>query len=470
MKAEPGNGGGETMRVFSRVREQIQKHRERQREDWRLFFRRHLEFETKQRELQLEQRKLARQLRYLGWSRRGKPTEEMAELVKRAAEIQTQLDELRFRARLRHLEEGGDVDFDRYYRHMGLSRLVGPAFMLVIWAVVFHFIGLGSGLAVVSVFFALLATGGCVYEILFQSRISERILKPVENLKKGVREVARGNYDVQVENENINEVASLIKAFNEMAHKLRESERLKREYEENRKALVANISHDLKTPLTSIQGYVEALADPEMPAEKKGRYLAVLKSNAAYMNRLVDDLFVFSKLDLQRLELHLEQTRIRPFLRDMMEEFRIGLEERGVRFTYADGLTRDYFVKLDGKRVNQILRNLVSNAERYADKGRPLEIRATLGEADGFLRVGIADNGPGIPAESLPHLFERFYRVDSERTKHLDSTGLGLAIAKELAEAHGGTVGVESEPGRGARFTVSLPWETALPAEEGEQV
>lgn len=444
--------------IFSKIKTQAAKYFARRRERYRRFFRRHMEFEARQKKLKLEQKKISRQLRYLRHFRHGEQPEEEAELSRRFMEIQTQMDELHFQTHVHAYAEGGDLDFERYYRHMERSRLFGLLFNLALWALIFWLIGLGSGLTAVAVFFAVAMTFGCVYEIVFQSKISERILKPVDDLKQGVREVTKGNYDVQIENENTNEVASLIRAFNEMARKLRESEKIQREYEENRKTLIANISHDLRTPITSIQGYVEALADPQLPAEKKGRYLTVLRSNAIYMNRLVDDLFVFSKLDLQKLDFHFEKIPIRPFLRDMMEEFRIDLEEKNVRFLYCDGLTKDYIVKLDGKRVHQILRNLIGNAVRHGAHDEPTEIGVRLSESAGKLHIAIADNGPGIPPESLPHVFERFYRADPERTKHLESTGLGLAIAKELTEAHGGTISVESKAGAGTCFTVSFPW------------
>lgn len=456
------------MTVFEYIRRAVHGRREHSREELRKLFRERAKWGTRQRELRLEQRRLMWQLRLRGRSRSADEAE-AKRLEARLAEIRAELDELHMRSHLRPFGVGVDADFDRYYRHIRITRLFVLFFNLALWALLFLVGGLGTGLTLAVLFFAVLSAVGSVFEILFQAKISERILVPVDALRRGVQQVAQGNYDVRVENEKTSEIASLIEAFNEMAQKLREGEKLKREYEENRKALVANISHDLKTPLTSIRGYVEALGDGGLPPEKTGRYLKIIRSNADYMNRLVDDLFVFSRLDMQRLEFHFEPTRIRPFLRDMMEEFGLDLAEQGVEFHYADELAEDYMAKLDGRRVNQILRNLIGNAVRHGGK-KGLCIRARLFEAGGRLCIAVADNGPGIPQESLPHLFERFYRVDPERTKNFESTGLGLAIAKELAEAHGGTIAVRSEAGAGTCFTVSLPWTAKADADtEGEQ-
>jgi Signal transduction histidine kinase len=455
------------MRVFNRIKEHIKKHLAEKQEEQMLFFRQRQKDSVREKELQAEQRRLNRQLHYLRHFRRAGPTEDRQALMKRMGEIQTELHELHVRTHLRQFESGTDADFNRYYAHIRLSRLFVLLFNLLLWGLLFWLIGLGSGLTVIAVLFAVTTTIGSVFEIYFQLKVSERILKPVDSLKKGVQEIAHGNYNVKVETENANEIASLIKAFNEMAQKLLESEKVKRAYEENRKALVANISHDLKTPITSIQGYVEALEDGKTPAQKVSRYLKIIQSNAGYMNRLVDDLFVFSKLDMQRLDFHFEQIHIRPFLNDMMEEFAIELEEKSVRFTYSDELAEDYIVKLDGKRVNQIMHNLISNAVKHGPGEGSMKIRVWVREINGLIEIAIADNGPGIPPESLPHIFERFYRVDAERTKNLESTGLGLAIAKELTEAHGGTIRVSSEVGGGSCFAVSIPWMTAIGKDEG---
>jgi signal transduction histidine kinase len=294
--------------------------------------------------------------------------------------------------------------------------------------------------------------------MIFLIKIKERILKPIDNVIKGVNEIAQGNNEVTLRNEHTNEISSLIKAFNEMTSKLREGERLKNEYEGNRKALLANISHDLKTPITSIQGYVELItSNAQLEEDQLNRYLKIVYNNADYMNRLIDDLFLFSKLDMQKLDFHFEDILFRPFIKDMLEEFHLDLSEKKAAFEYIDTLKGDYIVTLDTKRFFQIVRNIIGNAVIHGPIDG-LSLKVKLYEAKGVIRIDIADNGCGISEEHLEHIFERFYRVEVERTKSLSSTGLGLAISKELIQAHGGEISVVSEINKGSCFTITLPY------------
>jgi len=242
-----------------------------------------------------------------------------------------------------------------------------------------------------------------------------------------------------------------------MANKLQESEKIKAEYEENRKKLIANISHDLKTPITSIQGYIEAITEGNsMPPEDLSRYLKIIYNNTVYINRLIDDLFLFSKLDMQKLEFQFVNVNVRSFVNDMMEEFKLEFEEKNIRFDYYDRLSEDYSFNVDGKRLNQVFRNIIGNAEKYGLE-QNVFIRTELYKFNDFVCIDIKDNGPGIPEDKLIHIFDRFYRIDTERTKDFMSTGLGLAIAKELVEAHRGRITVSSVENEGTCFTVMLP-------------
>lgn len=405
----------------------------------------------------LRLRELEHRLKLMQRCKKFKVSEEKLKLIKEIASVKAEQHQQHLRSHMFFMGSR-ETDFNTYYRRIRYTRPFVFVFILSLWFLLFWLGGLGTGLKIVIFVFALLNTFGSLSVLFFLTNIKERILKPVDNLKKGVSEITSGNYDITVSDESINEITSLTQAFNKMAKNLRESEKLKSEYEENRKALIANISHDLKTPITSIQGYVEAITgNPEIPGEKMDSYLKIIHSNAAYMNRLIDDLFLFSKLDMQKLDFHFEETSIHGFIGDMMEEFGLELKEKGAAFDYENKLTGEYHVKLDSKRFYQIIRNLVDNAVKYGS-GLNLRISVKLYEADKFICLDIADNGPGINAESLPHLFDRFYRAESGRTKDLNSTGLGLAIAKELTLAHGGRISVSSTEKEGSCFTVALPY------------
>lgn len=418
----------------------------------------HTEITLRHDKVQKERRSVKHQLRSLRRSRGeyADKQEKEDELRQRLRELEWELNELHFQT---HLTSGGlkNGDFRHYYRHISRSRVGIIVVNLVLWFLIVRFGGLGTGLKIVVMAYAVITTLGGLFEMGLLLRIRERILRPIDNLKQGVDEIVRGNYSVVVENAQTNEIAPLIEAFNGMAQKLNKIEKLKAEYEGNRKSLIANISHDLKTPITAVQGYIEAIIEQDdMPRERLKKYLTIIHNNTHYINRLIDDLFLFSKLDMQKLELCLERVSIKPFMADLMEEFSLDLAERGVDFTYQDELENEQSLELDSKRFHQIIRNVLDNAVKYG-LDKPLKIQARLSGTDEKILLELRDNGPGIPEESIARVFERFYRVDAERTKDFASTGLGLAIAKELVRAHGGDIRVSSALNEGTVFIIKLP-------------
>lgn len=348
-------------------------------------------------------------------------------------------------------------DFDQYYSRMKYSRPFSILFILLLWVLLFFYGGFNTGLGIVLLVFAILSTLGYVMQSFFFSSIEKRVLKPVERLKKGVDEIANGNYEVKVDAEGAWEVQSLIRDFNTMAQKLRKNEILQAQYEENRKHLVASISHDLKTPITSILGYIEAVSDTKgLSPEKLEKYLQIIHNNIAYMNRLIDDLFLFSKLDMQKLSFDFADTPMAPFVSDIMEELGLELEEKGAALVYRDETDGSPQAGIDAKRFYQVIRNIVDNALKHGG-ARDLTIRARLYCDAKNVYIDIANNGAAIPEDKLGHIFDRFYRLDTARTKDIGSTGLGLAIAKELMEAHGGGISAASTDDEGTCFTVSVP-------------
>lgn len=343
-------------------------------------------------------------------------------------------------------------DLHRYFKYSRYSRPAALLFNLLILYLLFSWIGIKA----IGFLFALLIIIKEIVQFIFLRRLEKGILKPLGKLKNGVEEIAKGNYNVEVESNVNNEISLLMNSFNQMAQKLRESEKLKNEYEENRRMLIANITHDLKTPITSIQGYIEAMLDGNtMPEENANRYLQIIHRNSVYINKLIDDLFLFSKLDMQKLDFNFENIPVRAFMNDLTEEFKLELEEKGIRFKYIDRVESTPWVNIDRKRIHQALRNIIGNAVKYGPE-QGLSIEVQMYEQDGFLYIEIKDNGPGIPEDKLNHIFERFYRIDIERTKDFTGTGLGLAIAKELVEAHGGSIKASSNENEGTCFTIRL--------------
>lgn len=353
-------------------------------------------------------------------------------------------------------------EFKRIHKYLRWLRPVEFLLSIFMLFLIFKYVEMREVFIVFVVIFTLKE----IVHIYISMRMEKRIMAPIEKLKDGVDQIAKGNYDVKIENNIYNEIGLLIYDFNKMAETLKQAEKTKNEYEENRKALIANISHDLKTPITSINGYIEALVDGVVTSpDKVNSYLKIIHSNTTYINNLIDDLFLFSKLDMQKLEFNYENVKIKPFMTDLMEEFEFVLKEENIEFRFKDNLSKDLELSIDRKRIYQVIRNVIGNAVKYINQEKPI-IEVELRDDDKFIQIKVKDNGPGIPEDKLSNIFNRFYRIDTERTKDFMSTGLGLAIAKEMIEAHGGSIYAESKIGEGSTFTIQLPINVA----EGESI
>ena len=237
-----------------------------------------------------------------------------------------------------------------------------------------------------------------------------------------------------------------------------------RRLETLRRDFVANVSHELRTPIASIRATSEtlrsgALDDPEMAKE----FVEIIDRNAQRLHRLVEDLLDLSKIEAKELDLKIQPLDARAEARAVVDLLRHGAEQRKseVQVEAPEGL----LVQADPRALEQILTNLVDNAIKYGPPGARVTVRARQSlDRPGRVTFEVADDGPGIDATHLPRLFERFYRVDTGRSRALGGTGLGLAIVKHLAEALGGEVSVESALGKGSTFRVDLPASTGEPA------
>lgn len=324
---------------------------------------------------------------------------------------------------------------------------------LILTFIMIKFIGFDA----ITLFFVLIFIVSEVLNIYVFHRLEKRIVNPVKRLKDGVGKIASGDYSVRITEHNKNEIGILVMEFNKMAKKLEDAEKLKKEYEKNRKALIANISHDLKTPITSIGGYVEFMLDGNLEKDKMDKYLKTVKSNVNYMNKLIDDLFLFTKLDMEKFESSFEKVNIKMYMEDIVEEFKFVLEEENINLNYRKTVEDNIFVNIDAKMIHRCIRNIIGNAVKYGVVEKNLKIEIDLYDNKDNVYIDIKDNGPGIEKDKLSHIFERFYRIDKERSKDLMSTGLGLAIAKEIVETNNGEIFVESEIGVGSVFKIKLP-------------
>jgi two-component system phosphate regulon sensor histidine kinase PhoR len=225
-----------------------------------------------------------------------------------------------------------------------------------------------------------------------------------------------------------------------------------------RRDFVANVSHELRTPLTAIRGYVEALLDSPGDGEQTRRFLEIIQRHSARMERMVSDLLRLARLDARQEQLDLDTCDLHALFESVAGDLAPSIDGHRQRVSiHVDPAAR--MVTADAAKVQDVMRNLVENASNYAGDGAEVQLRAR--RDDGDVRIEVADSGPGIPADDLSRVFERFYRVEKSRTS--PGTGLGLAIVKHLVELHGGQVRAENQPGGGALFTVTLPREGVRP-------
>ncbi|MCX7923175.1 MAG: HAMP domain-containing histidine kinase [Clostridia bacterium] len=286
--------------------------------------------------------------------------------------------------------------------------------------------------------------------------VSRGIIKPLKVLKHGAEQIKEGNLDFKVKVTSRDEFGQVCLAFEEMRSKLKESIDTQLQYEENRKELISSISHDLKTPITAIKGYVEGIMDGVADSpEKMNKYIKTIYAKAIDMDKMIDDLFLFSKLDLKKLPFNFEKIGIKDYFDDCIEELRIDLDEKQIQMNYDIDFNEEITVLIDREKLKRVIINIVENSVKYMQKDNG-KISIRLNNRDNEVLVQIEDNGQGIKNEELPYIFDRFYRADPSRNTAKGGSGLGLAIAKQIIEGHGGEIWVESEYGEGTSMFFTL--------------
>ena len=299
-----------------------------------------------------------------------------------------------------------------------------------------------------------------LFSLLFTSRQVKKLLEPVNALAQAARRVEEGDFSQTVDYGGRNEFSAVCAAFNHMQEHLLAEREKTAAYERARTDLVAGISHDLRTPLTSVKGYIKGLRDGvAQTPEKQARYLDVAYQKACEMDVLLQRLFYFSKLETGNLPMFLQPCDLGDFVRRFAHEAAVELEQVGGAlephiFPYP------HPVQLDPEQFFRVLNNLKDNALRYA-QAQPLRLTITVWRQGNMECIRFADNGQGVSQKSLPHLFEQFWREDQARSsKNGEGSGLGLYIVKCIVEAHGGTIRAYNDQG--------LVFDIALPRQESE--
>ena len=295
--------------------------------------------------------------------------------------------------------------------------------------------------------------------ILLTTYMSRRIIHPLLKLREAARLVTDGNLDFQVEVKGNDELGQLGMAFEEMRSRLKESIEIQQLYETNRKELITNISHDLKTPITAIKGYVDGILEGVADSpEKSEKYMRTIAAKAGEMDHLIDELFLYSKLDMQKHPFSFESVMIMPFLNDWADELKVELEKQGVSLDISMRKVPEARVAVDRDSFKRVLGNIIQNSLKYMDKPEKKITVQTWTEAQSFI-LAIEDNGPGIPPEAASHIFERFYRAEQSRNTNTGGSGLGLAIAKQIISEHGGAIYADSQEREGTVIRIVLPIE-----------
>ena len=315
----------------------------------------------------------------------------------------------------------------REIQEPSLRRFADTAFRSLLWS------GLGAGL------------GG----ILLVSLLSRRMLRSVRTLTKAAQKLGKGDLSQRVAVSGRDEIGELTSTFNAMAEGLESAER-------QRRNMVADVAHELRTPLTNIRGYVEAVRDGVLEADEAT--IQNIHQQTMYLSNLVEDLRLLAETEAADFQLDLEPASLMEVVSRSVEAFRPQAQARGVHIAFAPGpdrATPKRQVNIDRTRIEQVMSNLLQNAITHTSAAGRIDV--AIEESEEAVSITVADTGEGIPSEDLPHVFDRLYRVDPSRTRSTGGAGLGLTIAKQLVEAHGGTIRAESTLGKGSIFTFTLP-------------
>ncbi|MCB2291402.1 HAMP domain-containing histidine kinase [Clostridium sp. CS001] len=290
--------------------------------------------------------------------------------------------------------------------------------------------------------------------IIYSRLTSNNFVKPLKKLLSGVTTIAAGDYSARVELQSMNEFGELKDAFNIMAEKIENERKLKEKAEDNRKKLILDISHDLKTPLSNIMGYSSlVMNNKDIPDCDREKFLGIIMNNSSRANSLIGDLFELSKMGSSDFKLNLKSVDICEYLRELIASLIPQIDEAGFKscFEIPEGKK---IVLIDEKQMDRALLNILNNALKYNKPGT--EIKIVLKNLLSKVIIEIQDNGIGMPKELSDEIFEPFNRVDSTRNSQTGGTGLGLAITKTIIEKHNGSISLETEMGKGCKFIIEL--------------
>lgn len=279
--------------------------------------------------------------------------------------------------------------------------------------------------------------------------IHRGVFLPVNELNTAMKYIADGNLDYTLNTDNKGEIGELYCNYEEMRLRLKESTDEKFEHEKQNRELISNISHDLKTPITAIKGYVEGIMDgvADTP-EKTEKYIKTIYNKANDMDRLINELTIYSGIDSNRIPYHFHRLNVADYFGDCVEEVGLDLESKNIQLNYSNLVSPDTVIIADPEQLKRVINNIIGNSIKYLDKENGVIDIRILDEVDS-IRIEIEDNGKGIAAKDLSSIFERFYRTDASRNSSKGGSGIGLSIVKKIVEDHGGYIWATSKEKEG---------------------
>ena len=289
--------------------------------------------------------------------------------------------------------------------------------------------------------------------------IQKGVLDPVTKLNKGLQKVAEGNFEYRLdptEYRDNDEMSIMLRNYEDMRLRLKESAEEKLEHEKANRELISNISHDLKTPITAIKGYCEGILDgvADTP-EKQDKYIRTIYAKAMDMDRLINELTIYSKIDNNRIPYHFIRLNVSDYFNDCVEEVGLDLEAKNIELNYSNLVDPATQVIADPEQMKRVINNIIGNRVKYIDKPHGVIDIRILDEVDS-IRIEIEDNGKGIAAKDLSMIFDRFYRTDASRNSAQGGSGIGLSIVKKIVEDHGGYIWATSKETEGTCMHIVL--------------
>ena len=292
------------------------------------------------------------------------------------------------------------------------------------------------------------------------------IMGPLNKMRVAARRIQTGDLDFEIPTEADDELGQLSRDLEDMRQRLKDTAEEKVAFDKENKELISNISHDLKTPVTTIKGYAEGIMDgvADTP-EKMEKYIRTIYKKANEMDTLINELTLYSKIDTNRIPYNFKILSVNDYFFDCAEDLSLDLEAKNVEFGYFNYVEEDVHVIADAEQITRVIHNIVNNSVKYMDKVKG-KINLRIKDVGDFVQVEIEDNGKGIAAKDLPNIFERFYRTDASRNSSKGGSGIGLSIVKKIIEEHGGKIWATSRENTGTTMYFVLRKYQEVPVNE----